>query len=258
MQGLSFKFTLKPTYSTWNGITVGSAGTLANINGRIIGPVTGDLGQFNGLYAPPDPFYVLLHVSSNFACASGSASCSVTVPSTTSGSYLFSTTLTGTANHFISSASGGGGSWVECPASGCRSHSASNYIDMAYNITGTGGATSISTTLDAAPGVSWAAIIDEYRCLANCGTLTFDAAGTPFVSASCTTACVGPTFSNLKTDDFILAQAAIDNGFDTTAFRAPYTADTLIGLQAVTSSGTAAVYTQTPAGATVAVGMAFK
>jgi hypothetical protein len=160
-------------------------------------------------------------------------------------------------NVTIQSVSGGGGTWTLCPASSCHIFSSTplRNMDMAFNLTGNAGTTSITVSLSGSSGSIFGANFFELLPPAG-STASFDAAGTN-VSSTCTTACPGVALPITATDAIIQSvHAASPSGWN--AWSAPYT--TLWngeGLYLNATSGAAPTVATTGTGA-VANAIAFK
>jgi hypothetical protein len=207
----------------------------------------------------PAPTWAYVDTAFNAACSSASASCTVTgLTPTTAGSVLVAF-LGSAANGVtsIASASGGGGTWNLCASSGCYvSNLSGSTLDAAYNITGTGGATSVTVTLGSVAGVSWVAVVDEFTCTANCGTNSLDALGAVSDSTTNCTSCTGSSFTGITAGDLCVSGAF--PGGTLSAVSSPYTFDSVGEAYSLnTPRGTAPTWTQT-SGHFSANGMCFK
>ena len=133
--------------------------------------------------------------------------CNVTVASTTSGSILVCgmADFANSTNH-ITSCSGGGGTWVLCPTLSCLVLNASlEPMDEAYNVTGTGGATTITINTFASSS-AWAAVVGEWRCTANCPANSLDQiANSNTSTASCGT-CTLSGYASPSVGDLAVQQ----------------------------------------------------
>lgn len=178
-------------------------------------------GQFLSFHAMnPTPLWAtgtgnVIQDANNFTCPSLATSCVVTTTATTALSVLTceleGRNSNGTASSVsIASCSGGGGSWVMCPSSSCQlsntydtGQGSQQPMDLGYNLTGTGGATSITVNISAAlPSGNWAVAVVEYARPKNTGgRVVFDAVGTGnnnsnTTCTTCTTASFGPLAGN--------------------------------------------------------------
>jgi hypothetical protein len=206
------------------------------------------------------PVWALLQTGVITNCPTTGTTCTAVVSSTTAGSVLVASLAQGTAaNITLSSASGGGGTWVLCPTHSCNVfNSVGIGIDLVYNISGTGGATSITATYSAVCAVCFVSV-DEWQCTANCGTIALDQIAASSNNTSCTS-CTASSFSGLTgTSDLLIQLAAIDNA-QTDSTYLPYLPDANENLWYVLGSvATAApVVSQTPTGYFVSSGVAFK
>lgn len=177
----------------------------------------------------PKPTWV--HVASNYITGCTTTTCTVTgLTATTAGSVLIAGMVDLTAGvHNILSASGGGGTWIPCPASGCVVTKSPQFtLDMAYNITGTGGATSVTLTINSA-STNWSAFVDEFKCTANCGSgRALDAPTSGTVTSAGCTACVGAGFTGLTgPSDLIIEQ--YDQSQTVLSVTAPYVREQMAG-----------------------------
>lgn len=154
-------------------------------------------------------------------CKVGVTSCTIQVGTflpTVSGSIW--AVLVGTNNDVtISSVTGGGGTWTLCPSCHIYNAGLSKNLDIAYNLTGNAGTTSITVTLSGAAsgqfGLNFVEIIPPPG-----GTASFDDAGTS-ATTSCTT-CTGVGLNITATDAIV---QFVDATGPTTwnAWSAPYT-----------------------------------
>jgi hypothetical protein len=203
------------------------------------------------------------YVQSAYTGGCSGTTCAVPLAATTAGSVLVAGTLDlNAAGYTISSVTGGGGTWTLCPASGCLVTESPQFsLDMAYNITGTGGATSVTVTLSSTDS-SWTAIVDEWKCTANCGAIALDQiVSNKYTSTSCSTGCLGAGFRGLtgKSD---LIVSLVDRTQAAGTPSSPYVYDTTAGLWIAyapnITSGTAPTLPLKVAGPFAATGLAFK
>lgn len=159
-------------------------------------------------------------------CIVGSSSCTLAVNNgnsitTTAGSVLVAIVSTGN-NVTISSVSGGGGVWTACANCHVFMASPARNIDAWYNVSGSGGATSITVTLSGSSSGLFK--IDLIEILPPAGsTAAFDAGG-GVSSASCVT-CTGVGLTLTATDAVVQFQGIHDpNGWN--AWSSPWTTDT--------------------------------
>jgi hypothetical protein len=202
-------------------------------------------------------------VQSAYTGGCSGTTCAVPLAATTPGSVLVAGTLDlNAAEHTISSVTGGGGTWTLCPESGCLVTESPQFsLDMAYNITGTGSAESVTVTLNSADS-SWTAIVDEWKCTANCGTIALDQiVSSKYTSTSCSTGCLGAGFKGLtgKSD---LIVSLVDRTQAAGTPSSPYVYDTTAGLWIAYApnikAGTAPTLPLEVAGPFAATGLAFK
>jgi DNA-binding winged helix-turn-helix (wHTH) protein len=204
-----------------------------------------------------------VYVQSAYTGSCSGTTCAVPLAATTAGSVLVVGTLDlNAAGHTISSVTGGGGTWTLCPASGCLVTQAPQFsLDMAYNITGTGRAKSVTVTLNSTDS-NWTAIVDEWKCTANCGTIALDQiVSSKYTSALCGTGCLGAGFTELTgTSDLIIS--LVDRTQAAGMPSSPYVYDTTAGLWIAyalnITSGTAPTLPLKVAGPFAATGLAFK
>jgi DNA-binding winged helix-turn-helix (wHTH) protein len=209
---------------------------------------------------PAGPTWIYVQNGFNNSCSG--TTCTVSLSTTTAGSVLVAGMFDITAaGHTIASASGGGGTWSLCASSGCALTQSAFSLDMAYNITGTGGATSVVTTLNSS-STNWGVDIDEWKCTANCGTIALDQiVGTKYTSASCSTGCLGAGFTGLTgTSDLIVD--FVDRTTAAGTPSSPYVYDgnsgDWIAYALNIKSGTAPTLPLKVAGPFAATGLAFK
>ena len=238
---------LAATVGLAQGGIVGGSGTIGG-NAQIGSTASGAL-----------PTWVFVQAAINASCPAGTT-CNVTVASTTSGSIL----VCGMADfanstNYITSCSGGGGTWVLCPTLSCLVlNAASGPIDVAYNVTGTGGATTITINIFASSS-GWAAVVGEWRCTANCPANSLDQiANSNTSTASCGT-CTLSGYASPSVGDLAVQQVLFSN--EIASLSTPYVLDTSIGVFAYglgISSGTAPTATQSPSGSLSSSGLTFK
>lgn len=164
------------------------------------------------------------------SCPALTSPCAITVASTTAGSAMAVYIITDNSVT-ITSVSGGGGTWNLCAASACHVVNTGNdSLDAAYNLTGTGGATSISVSLSTSgatelfagfmefappkgttPQLDTVGVAQSSSCLSNCPTPALTLTGTndavflgddtDHTLVSCTSPyqdCVGPELMNAE------------------------------------------------------------
>jgi hypothetical protein len=153
----------------------------------------------------------LLHVAQS-SCTS-SASQSITVPSTTAGTVqvIALGACSSAGSSTISSASGGGGSWVTCPSHGCAISGVGDLgtTDLIYNITGTGGATSISVTISTSENAILNYAEFKLTCT-GCAAISNQQNSRTTSSSSCST-CTAASFTSLTANDLLVQAMNIDN-----------------------------------------------
>jgi hypothetical protein len=195
------------------------------------------------------------------SCNAGSSSCifqNNNVIPTTAGSVMLVRIHTPN-NVTITSVSGGGGTWQLCPASSCHlfDSAINDNQDIAYSLSGTGGATNFTVNLSGAASGFFGGNFMEF--LPPPGSIpSFDAANVS-TSATCTT-CSGAVLAITATD--LIVQVISGNGAGGTnawkAFSAPYLTDYASdGINLNATSGIAPTITLPSAGADF-TGIAFK
>lgn len=206
------------------------------------------------------PVWVFKQAADNFSCPTGTT-CNVTISSTTSGSILVCAMLDGvnSTNH-ITSCSGGGGTWTLCPTSSCVVTNANLFpIDAAYNLAGTGGATTITVNV-ATSSSFFGAVVGEWDCTANCPANALDKIASSNTStASCGT-CTLSSFTSPTVGDLAVQLVSADNT-PLSSPSSPYVIDGSLGLFVYSlgiTSGAAPTVTQSPSGALTSTGLTFK
>lgn len=202
--------------------------------------------------------WTFLHVAENTGC--NGTSCTVTVPSTTAGSVQVVWAVGGGSSNTISSASGGGGSWTLCPSSGCHTYSSSGggNLDGIYNVTGTGGATSIQVNIS--PSETWTVVYAEASCSGCSGSRALDTYGVTAGNSSCGS-CTGVGLGTLTGNpDFGIQMLNYDNSL---TIPSPWTLEStdqwyLYATNLTSSNDSAPSITQSPNGVFIASAMAFK
>lgn len=206
------------------------------------------------------PVWTFVQDATNFACVANPCPVTFTSP-TTSGSVIIAALSSVTGTDTITSvafAASGGGTWVLCSSSGCKtSQTTLGAVDLAYNITGTGGATVINIT-DAAGNPTFVAAI-EIKCTANCGTIALDEIPSSFGnSASCGT-CTAAGFTSLTgTSDAIVQFMSYDNTLSAPSGGYILSPSAVFLYHLNSAVGTAPTITQSAAGNFVATGIAIK
>jgi hypothetical protein len=225
--------------------------------------IGGKAGFGGGYVAPTGPTFSAPTLAGTNTCTSGVTTCNVTVTaSPTSNAVIACAMITfpGAASTKISSCSGGGGTWTLCAASGCFNSLSTNFEDFAYNVTPSSSTTTITVNLTAAPSTaSWAAFVIYALCTANCGTLALDGLGAPYSTASCSTACQGPSFSGLTgTSDVCLTLASVSGtpSSPSSPWAFDGTGDILYLINSAGPSGHP-TFTNTPSGQVLVTGACF-
>jgi hypothetical protein len=221
----------------------------------------GQMGVGPAVHSQLSPVWSYVQFGYNNGCASGTT-CSVGVSATTAGSVMVASIfdLTG-AGDTITSVTGGGGTWNTCTSAGCKATVGGFSLNTAYNITGTGGATSITVNINAS-NASWYAMVGEFKCTANCGTISLDAAASAnYTNSSCTTLCSGTPFTGITgASDLIVNTVNRATAAGTPS--SPYTYGTIPGMWMAYAlnynSGIAPTLPLTTAGPFGAIGLAFK
>jgi len=181
-------------------------------------------------------------------CNVGASSCTIqtgTFLPTVPGS-IWAILLTTNNNVTISSVSGGGGTWTLCPNCHVFNSTLSRNEDIAYNLTGNAGTSSITVNLSGAAsgqfGLNFVELIPPAGA-----TASFDVAGT-LATASCTT-CTGVGL-NISATDVIVQVVAATSPATWNAWSAPYTTLPLgEGLNLNATSGAAPTVLTTGPGA---------
>jgi hypothetical protein len=162
-------------------------------------------------------------------------------------------------NVTISSVSGGGGTWQLCPAGSCHVYDATlnDNQDVAYSLSGTGGATNFTVNLSGAASGFFGGNFIEFLPPPG-STPSLDATGTA-PSSTCTT-CTGVPLAITATD--LILQILSGNGAKGTnawrAYSAPYMTDYASdGINLNATNGLAPTITLPSAGADF-TGIAFK
>jgi hypothetical protein len=157
-------------------------------------------------------------------CVGPASSCDLTTGNilpTTAGTVWVVAVQT-TNNVIISSVTGGGGTWTLCPASSCHLFNSTlgRNVDMAYNLSGNAGTSSIRVNLSGNSGTILG--VNFFELLPPFGsTASFDAAGTTS-STSCSGTCTGVALSITGTDAIIQSlHANSTNRWN--AWSSPYT-----------------------------------
>lgn len=167
--------------------------------------------------------WALVQHPKSASCSGASASCTVTLSQNTTASTLLTVWVgiySSTSGIKIASVSGGG-SWNLCSGSACAATisccGANVMTDQAYNTAATGGAASVTITVDSAPGNTWTAGVNEYSYSG--ASKSYDG-GNNTTSTNCTS-CAGPTLTMSGNNDVIVQTIAQGNTI--TAISAPYT-----------------------------------
>jgi hypothetical protein len=222
--------------------------TAANIGGSLCG-----LGQ--------NPIW--MYVQSQDGSCSGTT-CTLTMYPTSAGSVVVPSVINLTASNItISSGTVGGSAVTLCAASGCNNYvsGSSRGADMAYIIGAPAGSTAVSLTLSASCASCFPAV-DEWKCIAFCGTIALDQYASSNGGSSSCTNCTGSSFTGLTGSSDLLVQLVSGAGTLTTSslgLLGPYQFDINQDfIYALNSTSTAAPTYVQSAGAFVSVGIAFK
>jgi hypothetical protein len=209
--------------------------------------------------APTGPTWTYVDTAVNASCPAGTT-CTITgLTSTQTNSVLIAGyEIDSGFSANIVSATGGGGTWIVCASLNCyKTLGGTGTVDQAYNLTGTGGATSVTITTSSSIGVGWIAAAAEFHCTANCGTIALDQIGINTSSASCAS-CTGASFTGLTgtsdiCEQFTYTPSGLSGG-------GTYTLDSSTGLPYLlnAASGTAPTFTQSSAGGFVSSGICFQ
>jgi hypothetical protein len=174
----------------------------------------------NVFLQPPAPTWVYVDDGTNFSCSG--TTCTITLgTATTAGSILVAGSIDNNypSTRYLSSGTGAGGTWVNCSTCGASIASLWNN-SLTYNLTGTGGSTSITMTLSST-STSWDLFVAEFKCTANCTAITVDQLGTPVSSTTCNNSCPGASFTGLTgSSDLIVNFTAFNGG--STSVSSPY------------------------------------
>ena len=181
-------------------------------------------------------------------CRVGASSCTIqtgTFLPTVPGS-IWAVLLTTNNDVTISSVTGGGGTWTHCPNCHIYNSTLSRNEDIAYNLTGNAGTTSITVNLSGAAsgqfGLNFVELIPPPGA-----TASFDDAGTS--STTGYTTCTGVGL-NITATDVIIQSVAATSPSTWNAWSAPYTTLPLgEGLNLNATSGAAPTVLTTGPGA---------
>lgn len=185
------------------------------------------------------------------ANATGSGTtCNLSVSAVGAGHTLaFAVDSLGGTNFLMTAVATGAGNMILCPISGCHLQDAtSKYnVDGGYVLSASGGATTLTATINTTPGGTWRCWVTE---LAAGGPVSFDLSGTRS-ALGCATPCSGVTTSPSGTNDAIVQLCV--GGPNCTAVTSPYSshATFLTGegyaISTNTTSGAAPSWTLTSA-----------
>lgn len=166
----------------------------------------------------------------NFTCVyiSGTTeTCAVTTSATTAGHgllLLWSDFVTGPTSFGATyNAASGDGSWTHCPASLAAAGSSGFWTDSdcAYIASATGGATTITLTLNIPMGTTGShANAEILEIVRSTGTAAYDTGNASIYNSGCTTNCNGPAIT-LTGTDFVATWTALNSAV--TAPGSPYT-----------------------------------
>lgn len=193
-------------------------------------------------------------------CKSGTSSCNININimPTTAGTVWILRIHTPN-NVTITSVSGGGGSWQLCPASSCHLFDSSltggDNQDLAYNLSGTAGTTSVTVNLSGPAGSFFGGNFLEILPPPG-STASFDTAGTS-TSSTCTT-CAAPSLTLSGTDAVV--QVLSGNGAAAwNSWSSPYMTDFAAnGIGLNVSSGTGPTISVASPGGGDVTAIAFK
>ena len=154
----------------------------------------------------------------NTACTATSQTCDVTVSSTGSGHVLAAGTVLNINDGGITAVSGGG-TWALCPASGCyQTDNNARTTDLAYCLSSTSGATTITVTRTTTTSATWQAAVWELSFTGSSASL--DTFGKRQQSTA-TTSPAGVTLTLTGSNDAII-QIIRTGGTTPSAISAPY------------------------------------
>lgn len=198
--------------------------------------------------------------SSNTACSSTSATCSVTVTSTGSGHLLVITAVYGSSSTDITiSSTSGGGTSTHCTNCHATRDSSGDEEDISYILSSTSGATSISVTMSSSAfSGNWIATVEEYSWTGG-GSAALDTSNSVQDNTSCTT-CNLPSLTLTGTDDVVLYDLNSSQG--TTApggiWTNPADVNTTGVFAAINTSSTLSTFAMSPSGVATVGAIAFK
>jgi hypothetical protein len=193
-----------------------------------------------------------------FSRCSAGTTCTISgIAATTANSVLFVSAYGGTNSH-LTGCTGGGGTWVTGSTSSfvAWDTTSASLMAIAYNITGTGGATSITCTFansESAP------IVEVSEWTRSTGVPTLDQlAATNLNTSSCTSTCSLSSFSGLTGAGDLLVQSLNDDtGIGNPS--SPYVWDNQdVAIYALNSTQTAAPTIAQTSGVLQSLGIAFK
>lgn len=172
--------------------------------------------------------------------------CAVTVSAIAAGNILVCGALYFDASSHTLSNCGGGETWTVCPAPTCASKGSGSTTgeDGRYVLSAVGGETTITCTVNSAPGTYYGCVIVELHYTGPSASI--DAVGT--ASTSACASCPGATLGLGGTNDIIFTWGAPNNTF--TAITSPYStnahfyAGSVEAVSLNTSSGAAPTVTQ--------------
>jgi hypothetical protein len=204
------------------------------------------------------PVWTFVQAAANFSCTANPCSVTFTSPETT-GSVIVAGLASASAGDTITAVSDGGNTFNLCASSGCQVTNATiGSGDVAYSVTGVGGATVVNIT-DAASNPEFVTAI-EVLCTANCGTTALDAVPNSFGNSTSCATCTAAGFPALAgTSDVIVQMMNFNNAplsSPTGGYVALSTAPWIYRLNATV--GTAPSVNQASAGPFLATGVAIR
>jgi hypothetical protein len=208
-----------------------------------------------GLCLPASATFTL--VQSKTATTSCANVCSAVTVTSTGAGHLIVVGTSNQQNQHIASISGGG-TYTLCGTSCQKGDSTSGWVDMAYTLSSTSGATSITLTMAGASNV----IIYVWE-FSSTATITFDVANSVSDTTNCTS-CAGSGATGLTGTNDAMTEI-VSCGGTCSAVGTPYTATSPTfqggdgGAHLLNSTSTAApTWTQSPTSHLVTAVMAFK
>lgn len=246
------------TWSTWNGKAVGSStGNVSSINGKTIGASAGNYSKWNNLSATGGVSWTHVQSPAFARCAAGTT-CTSSLAATTANSVLVVTAYGVGTNSHLTGCTGGGGTWVTGTSSSFVAWDATtaNLMAMAYNITGAGGATSVTCTFANSQSAPIVAVSEWTR---STGVPTLDQlAASNLNTSSCVGTCTLSSFSGLTGTSDLLVQS-LNTGVGVANPSSPYVWDDQdVTIYALNSTQTTAPTLSQTGGSMQSLGVAFK